>query len=465
MKLDQPEKALRYAEAAKSRALVDALYNQVTDFSKFATQDETLKGNLEEWQILKKEINWLLKQLDAGDESMGWIDPNMTRFNRPLDKINAELKGKQEKEKDLWEAIEKQAPVFALTVSAPAFYSEDALALAAKEQAALISYFEHRDGWIAFLVERENLHCVELTGVTKLLEYYQSAFSNLRSPFGKSLLNSVLEEAWQVLIKPLEAWLPAEDSNLVIAPFAGLHYLPFAAFTNPEDGSCLIDHYRLKAATSLGTLKAMHAQSLIPSENHAKPHTMTVVGYADNPSSSSYLPAVETEVNAISSLFHLPQPLIGQDANIENVLNQAPGSQSLHLACHGMFDPRQPQLSGLMLEDGWLTVRDVMTRMNLSGTDMVVMSACLSGLSKISQGEELTGLLTAFIAARAKVVVGSLWSVDDSSTAALMVRFYELIRDGLEKSSALRQAQLEIREQPQWSHPYYWSPFFLTGVE
>jgi len=92
------------------------------------------------------------------------------------------------------------------------------------------------------------------------------------------------------------------------------------------------------------------------------------------------------------------------------------------------------------------------------------MSACLSSLTKISQGEELTGLLTAFISARAKSVVGSLWSVDDRSTAELMVRFYELISQGWERSAALREAQLSIRKQPQWGHPYYWSPFLLTGV-
>lgn len=464
LKLNQPEKALRYAEAAKSRALVDALHNQVTDISNLATHDDSLKANLEELQNLQHEINWLLRQLDAGDQILGLIDPNASRLRRPPDEINADLKDKRAKEQELWEILEKHAPVFAMTVSAPPFHLQDALALADEENAALISYYQHSQGWVAFVVCKSKFFIAELQGVEKLLEHYQSAFSNLHSPFGKKLLSSVLEEAWQVLIQPLQKWLPAEGTNLVIAPFAGLHHLPFAAFTNPTDGSYLVDRYHLKAATSLGTLKAMRTQAQIGAEGHANAHAMTVVGYADDPSSPSYLPAVEDEVNAISNLFHMPHLLIGQAAMIENVLTQAPGSQSLHFACHGMFDPKQPHHSGLMLEDGWLTVRDILTRMNLSGTDMVVMSSCLSGLSRISQGEELTGLLTAFISARAKSVVGSLWSVDDRSTAELMVRFYELISKGWERSAALREAKLFIRKQPQWQHPYYWSPFFLTGV-
>jgi CHAT domain-containing protein len=464
LKLNQPEKALRYAEGAKSRALVDALHNQVTDISNLATQDDSLKANLKELQKLQHEINWLLKQLGAGDENISWMDPNTARFKRSPDEINADLRDKRAKEQELWQMLEKRAPVFAMTVSAPPFYLQDAVALADEENATLINYYQHSQGWVAFVVHKSELNIAELQGVEELLEHYQSAFSNLHSPFGKKLLSSVLEEAWQVLIQPLKKWLPAEGSNLVIAPFAGLHHLPFAAFTNPTDGSYLVDRFHLKEATSLGTLKAMRTQAQIGAESHANAHAMTVVGYADKPSSPSYLPAVEDEVNAISNLFHLPHPLIGQAAMIENVLTQAPGSQSLHFACHGMFDPQEPQRSGLMLEDGWLTVRDVLTRMNLSGTELVVMSACLSGLTKISQGEELTGLLTAFISARAKSVVGSLWSVDDRSTAELMVRFYELISQGWERSAALREAQLSIRKQPQWGHPYYWSPFLLTGV-
>lgn len=464
LKLNQPEKALRYAEAAKSRALVDALHNQVTDISNLATQDDSLKANLEELHKLQHEINWLLKQLDASDQILGLVDPNASRLRRPPDEINADLKDKRAKEQELWQTLEKRAPVFAMTVSAPPFHLEDAITLADEENAALISYYQHSQGWVAFVVYKSEFFIAELQGVEELLEHYQSAFSNLHSPFGKRLLSCVLEEAWRVLIQPLQGWLPVEGSNLVIAPFAGLHHLPFAAFTNPVDGSYLVDRYHLKAATSLGTLKAMRTQAQIKVEDHTNAHAMTVVGYADDPSSPSYLPAVEDEVNAISNLFNLPHPLIGQAAMIENVLTQAPGSQSLHFACHGMFDPQEPQRSGLMLEDGWLTVRDVLTRMNLSGTELVVMSSCLSGLSRISQGEELTGLLTAFISARAKSVVGSLWSVDDRSTAELMVKFYELISQGWGRSAAMREAQLSIRKQPQWQHPYYWSPFFLTGV-
>ncbi|NLA41722.1 MAG: CHAT domain-containing protein, partial [Smithella sp.] len=464
LKLDQPEKALRYAEAAKSRALVDTLHNQVTDLSNFATDDEDLQADLNELQKVQQKINSLLNQLEAGDETVGWTDPDITRFRRPPEDVNAELSQKREKEETLWQILERKAPVFAMTVSAPPFNLQDAVNLAKQENAALISYYKHSGGWVAFVVVSDNLYIKKIEGVEELLNHYQSAFSNLHSEFARLLLNLVLEQAWSVLIEPLIPWLPGKGSSLVIAPFAGLHHLPFAAFTNPKDGSYLLDCYHLKAATSLGTLEAMHAQAEILPELKVPSRAITAVGYAGALAAPAYLKAVDNEVAAISGLFSSEPPLTGQNAIIQNVLSQAPGSQTLHFACHGIFNPEQPQLSGLLLEDGWLTVRDVMTRMNLSGTEMVVMSACLSGLSKISKGEELTGLLTAFISSRAKAVVGSLWSVDDQSTEKLMVRFYELINQGMQKHDALRQAQLEIHQQPQWSHPYYWAPFFLTGV-
>jgi CHAT domain-containing protein len=96
--------------------------------------------------------------------------------------------------------------------------------------------------------------------------------------------------------------------------------------------------------------------------------------------------------------------------------------------------------------------------------DLVVLSACETGLGKQVKGEGLVGLTRAFLYARTPSVAVSLWKVLDTSTADLMVRFYGHLKNGKRsKADALRQAQLEMIRQGQFAHPFYWAPFILVG--
>jgi hypothetical protein len=91
----------------------------------------------------------------------------------------------------------------------------------------------------------------------------------------------------------------------------------------------------------------------------------------------------------------------------------------------------------------------------------VVLSACQTNLGDLSEGDELVGLTRAFIFAGTPSVIASLWSVEDESTALLMERFYTHLREGAGKAEALRQAQIEVRDQDP--NPYYWAAFVLSG--
>jgi CHAT domain-containing protein len=96
--------------------------------------------------------------------------------------------------------------------------------------------------------------------------------------------------------------------------------------------------------------------------------------------------------------------------------------------------------------------------------DLVVLSACETGLGKEVKGEGLVSLTRAFMYAGTPSVVASLWKVADLSTAELMTRFYRHLKDGkLSKAEALRQAQLELIQEGRFDHPYFWSPFVLIG--
>lgn len=143
----------------------------------------------------------------------------------------------------------------------------------------------------------------------------------------------------------------------------------------------------------------------------------------------------------------------------------------LHFATHGWLDSERPGLSSLVLstvdeqgqaQDGFLRVNDIY---NLKlPAELVVLSACQTGLGKEIRGEGLVGLTRGFMYAGAARVVVSLWSVNDKATSDLMARFYEkMLKEGEPPAAALRAAQVEMWRQKQWQSPYYWAAFTMQG--
>jgi len=143
----------------------------------------------------------------------------------------------------------------------------------------------------------------------------------------------------------------------------------------------------------------------------------------------------------------------------------------VHFATHGLLDSRNPELSGLVFsmvdkqgrtQDGFLDLQDIYN-LNLPA-DMVVLSACETGLGKEIDGEGMIGLTRGFMYAGASRVVASLWRVSDIATAELMSRFYQAMeRDGMRPAAALRHAQVEMWKERRWKMPYYWAAFQIHG--
>ena len=141
----------------------------------------------------------------------------------------------------------------------------------------------------------------------------------------------------------------------------------------------------------------------------------------------------------------------------------------VHFATHGLLDSERPGLSALVLStvdengkarDGFLRANDIYN-MKLSA-ELVVLSACQTGLGKEVKGEGLIGLTRGFMYAGAKRVVVSLWSVNDKATAYLMANFYRgMLKDQERPAAALRAAQIEMWKQKKWRSPYYWAAFTM----
>jgi len=187
------------------------------------------------------------------------------------------------------------------------------------------------------------------------------------------------------------------------------------------------------------------------------------------------LPASEEEATSIRDVVGAGQTTVrsGFEANREGVINSdIENYKVLHFATHGLIDEKRPELSGILLslydkdgkaqDGGFIRLQDVYG-LNLR-SDLVVLSACETGIGKEVRGEGLMSLNNAFLQAGAKTVVSSLWKVDDTATKQLMTNFYQAIADeGLTASAALRKAQIAMYKDPRYSSPFHWAAFTVQG--
>jgi CHAT domain-containing protein len=141
----------------------------------------------------------------------------------------------------------------------------------------------------------------------------------------------------------------------------------------------------------------------------------------------------------------------------------------IHIAAHGFADVKFPERSGLLLgfdhanrEDGLLQVREIRDLHLLA--DLVTLSACDAGAGKLQGQNGVASIVQAFLFAGARSVVASLWTADDTFTAALMAQFYEGLSAGLPVGEALRKAKLEMIDRfGDKAQPLFWAGFFVTG--
>ena len=311
----------------------------------------------------------------------------------------------------------------------------------------------------------------------------------------------------QMILQPVAAQLG--QKRLLIVSDGVLNYLPFAALSLPgksgENGNppLIVDHeiVLLPSGSTLGILRQNYADLPAP--------TRTLAIFADpvfsgndervkNSSSATTQQAVEAANPGLSrsrgdnnvqfdrlkftrkeaQIIQALVPANSITQSFDFAASRAAATSSnlsqykiIHFATHGLANSDYPELSGIILSlidekgnalNGFLRLTDIF---NLKlAADLVVLSACQTGLGQNIQGEGMVGLTRGFMYAGAQRVVVSLWSVDDERTATLMESFYKgMLQKGLTPAAALRAAQLEMWKQEKWKSPYYWAAFTLQG--
>jgi tetratricopeptide (TPR) repeat protein/CHAT domain-containing protein len=308
------------------------------------------------------------------------------------------------------------------------------------------------------------------------------------------------------LIDPLLPIL-GERTQLILAPDGDLSRLPFEVLPLDEK-RYMIDAYHMsylsagRDALRFGAVARQAAEPLVIADPDFD-LTNTTVSNSSPGVPFTRLEGTRREGEQVATLLRVT-PLLDKKA-LEQTLKAHPSPYILHLATHGFFFPTPPPelsvdlqasltpydsgrlghvtrasnpllRSGLALagantwlqegvlvpeaEDGLLTAFDV-TGLDLLDTDLVVLSACETGLGTIQIGEGVFGLRRAFMLAGARTLVMSLWRVPDHATHELMVSFYQRVLAGVPRAQALREAQQALRVR--YPDPLYWGAFICQG--
>lgn len=305
------------------------------------------------------------------------------------------------------------------------------------------------DRLVAFIVcAQQQMRAVQLpsTGLAQLVMRWQVSRSGLSALVPGSHtaeLQARMQPLWNLLIAPL---LPLihHATHLLIAPHGILHDIPWAMLYG--DGSYLIDRFHLRL-TPAGALWA----SPCDATSASVPRILCYAGSPDNPA-APVLQYAAQEIAAIRQV--LPQAEVITSATRAD-LQQTQAPSILHLLVHGQTHPQVPLSSTLHFADGDLLLVEA-HRLQLRGTQLAILSGCETGM-RPAYGELVLAQVGAFLCAGARAVIASLWNVDDATTAELMTVFYQAYANGHDAASALRQAQLAVRQK----HPLHWAAFQL----
>ena len=429
------ETAFLLTERARSRTLFEAM--DVTGAER-SQNDDTLARKREELTLLNYRFS-AKSVSDIEDRQMLWA--RIARLEQEIDELY----------------LRTSAAV--LRQHNERTFDENTIASVRErlsEGTALVEYAAAGDDLIAFVVGREGIReVVEFGPVDRLREdVYRfrqvtapASLEDVRISF--SSVKGALETLYRRYFEPLEPFI-ASSQRIVAVPFQDLFHIPFHALH--DGGGFLIEDLEFVYAPSA----AIYVDLSQKQESGHSRSANVVIG-VDAPD----LSWIRQEVDEFCEAFPDAICLEGASATRLEIARVVAGSEIVHFACHGVFRPDNPFYSSLRLHDGPLMVRDCRD-LDLRACRLAVLSACETGISKITDGEEALGLIRGFLSAGAANLVLSHWVVEDSATRRIMKRFYQLLNEGRSPSSALRGSQLELLED--FPHPFFWAPFYSVGA-
>jgi tetratricopeptide (TPR) repeat protein len=441
--------AFEYLERAKSRALLDYLAGNPG--VRIGGHDPASRELSDELARLREEHNWLYSRLYGyGLAQHGSAPPD------DPERLRAAVADLERRIARMLERLHLSQPEGAEGASSRC--SNRTIRASLDDRTVLLELYLRPDRGAVFVVSAESLVVVPLTTtpgeVGRLLGRWQLNLDATARAIGigapldglERNARGILGALYQALIEPLEPHLVGRE-RIVVVPYGPTHAVPFHAL---YDGR----RYLLERAT-VSVCPSSALFELCVGRPSSTSRRGLVVAHSDG----GRLPHVLEEAAAVTALLS-GESYQEEAATRAALVEAAPRHGVLHLAAHGEARLDNPLFAHIRLADGQLSTADVFN-LDLDGA-LVTLSACESGRSAVTGGDELIGLSRGFLHAGASTLVQSLWRVEDRSTASLMRRFYQELVEGRPKGSALGEAQLALLDSGV-AHPYFWAPFQLVG--
>jgi CHAT domain-containing protein/lipopolysaccharide biosynthesis regulator YciM len=302
--------------------------------------------------------------------------------------------------------------------------------------------------------------------ISRTVKISQEELETLVTDFRAALLDTGSEDykepaakLYNLLIKPIESELTqAKTTTILYAPDGILRYIPIAALYDGKQW--LAEKYRINN---------LIAYSLFDFAPNLKIQPNILAGAFGGKKGEikfgqTGLPATLTEVQAIANSFTNSVTLTEEGFSRQAIEAKFKDHNILHLATHAQFNTGTPDNSFIIFGNGDKIRLNEITDWQIPNIDLIVLSACQTGVGKLGDGVEILGFGYQIQKAGAKNAIASLWSVNDEGTQALMEAFYNELKKGdVTSTEALHRAQVALIKSPKYNHPNYWSAFFAIG--
>jgi len=494
--------ALIELEKARARRTLEALTLSGGRFT--ADADPTL---------VSRE-NELRAALDAKANKL--IDALSTNVDKTLtNEIDGQINELRHELEELRAALMRASPVYSAIKNPAVFDSEDFQQNVLDPGSVLLEFSLQKEESYLWTVGKTDFAAYVLPGrdeIERRVEELREMLAARQMKVGESI------DEHQRRIAEAEAnyWLAAHElskmllgqaaekirgKRLIVVPDGKLHYFPFSALPLPDataDEPMVLTNevvyepsaQTLSLLTKLAKKTTATKDMLIFSDPvfTAEDTRMSGVEVANAPAdlmrsdnfrfveslgSLPRLPGSGAEAESIASIVgsSAVDSFSGFDATRDRLLNtNVTDYKILHFATHGVVNNERPELSGIVMSrygaageqlNEFIRLQDIYgMRLN---ADLVVLSACETGIGKEVKGEGMMSLNNAFLQSGAKSVLASLWKVEDGASQMLMKEFYSGISDRLTPSEALRGAQIKLARDPRYISPFYWAAFTLQG--
>ena len=480
--------AFEASELARARSLAELLRD---------TQTTTFEGV--DPQLAQKEKSLRHAIRSAVDQTISLLATDYKKAE--FDQLEASLTRLREQHKQITAKLRQVNPDYD-KIKDPASYSLRQIQnlVVNDDQTVLLEYLVGQHASYVWAIRRNSVEAFELPGADLINQAVRKVYNNVsKEPDAESNkeLSKATAELAEVVLAPVAAQLTAP--RVIVVADGALNYIPFQLL--PLNNEPLVAKFEVINAPSASILGQLRQE-----QQHRPPRTKVLAAFGDPVFESNYaqvkkssatemtaMAARDVEVGADSLDPSLIRPLNYTKFELNN-LSAIAGSGAfvardfaasretlwsidlskyaiLHFATHGVLHPEKPEDSGFYLsmvdsagqrQNGFINMQDVY-RLD-APVDLVVLSACRTGLGQDVRGEGLIGLTRGFMHAGASSVVASLWKVDDEATSELMKHFYgNMLQKGMLPAEALRAAQNTLRQDPDWQSPHFWAAFTLQG--